>query len=190
MSAQQSNKLLSEMLEQVLNEVKELKKIIKSHSIDLSIIKETSNLIQLKVSDLSCKADLDLVANITTAKSVAADKKKPTPNVMVYFKLKYATAPESLSAIISAEEIEKVFKDNAAEIKLKGKGKGKKDALLVKLLYTTLIKDSKEKRDMIKAMQTMEESNNTVIETEMVENNIEDDEPAAHSESEEEDDDE
>jgi hypothetical protein len=171
-----SNKKLVDMIELLLSEVKDLKKIIKTHSIDLNIIKENSNLIQLKVSDLSCKVDLDIsTLNITSKSSnrVKVDDKKTKLNIMSYFKLKYKTDPSSLDSIISKKEIDDLFKKYADELKSKGK---KKDAETFKatLIYKEILKPSAEKTKLLRAMKETEESNNTIVDSEIIENIIDD----------------
>lgn len=185
-----TNKKLTETIDLLLNEVKELKKIIKAQNIDISIIKENTNLIQIKVSDLSCKIDYDIsTLNITsskTLKSKVTDDKKPKLNIMSYFKLKYKTTPDSLDSIISKKEIEDLFKRFADDIKAKGK---KKDTEAYKstLIYKELLKLSPEKTKLLRAMKETEESNNTIVDPEIVENNIEDEQEEDDQEQEEDD---
>jgi len=172
------NKKLTETIDLLLSEVKDLKKIIKTQNIDINIIKENTNLIQIKVSDLSCKIDYDIsTLNITsskTQKNKIADDKKPKLNIMSYFKLKYKTNPDSLDSIISKKEIEDLFKRFADDIKAKGK---KKDTETYKstLIYKELLKTSSEKTKLLRAMKETEESNNTIVDPEIVENNIDED---------------
>lgn len=174
--AVQSNKKLVDTLELLLSEVKDLKKIISSHSTDLSIIKENSNLIQLKVSDLSCKIDFDIsTLNITTSKNKTVDKEKEKKlNIMTYFKIKYNEFPDSLESIVSKKEIDELFKLHSNDIKLKGK---KKEDNIYKagLIYRELFKSDNNRLKLLRAMKETEESNNTVVDPEIVENNIESD---------------
>jgi hypothetical protein len=92
---------------------------------------------------------------------------------MSYFKLKYKTDPSSLDSIISKKEIDDLFKKYADELKSKGK---KKDAETFKatLIYKEILKPSAEKTKLLRAMKETEESNNTIVDSEIIENIIDD----------------
>jgi hypothetical protein len=188
-----SDKKLSDAIDLILAEVKDLKKIIKAHGIDLSIIKENSNLIQLKVSDLSCKVDMDIsTLNITSCKTLKGkpvDDKKVKLNITSYFKLKYTTMPESLEAIVSKAEINALFEKFASEIKAKGKKKDS-DPFKITLIYREILKNNADKIKLLRAMKETEESSNTVVDSEIVENNLKNDDDEEEQSEEEDSDDE
>lgn len=172
-----STKKLTDLVELLLGEVKDLKKIIKTQNIDINIIKENSNLIQVKVSDLSCKIDYDIsTLNITSTKTLkkVVEDKTPKVNIMSYFKIKYKSMPESLESIVSKKEVDELLVIHDANLKKKDK-KTDIETTIANLIYKELIKPSDKKMKLLRTMKETEESNNTVVDSEIIENNINND---------------
>lgn len=193
MTSTKEQKKQEELLNMLLAEVKELKKVIKIYSIDMNIIKENTNLINAKVSDLSSKVDLDLCSiNITTSKSIANNKsdkslldKAKNPNIMSYFKQKYRDSPESLFEIIKPEELTKLFAEDAVELnkRMQKKDTAKTiDVYKAGLIYKKLFKDNQDRIKKLRAMKEKEESGNVIVNTEVVENVLDEEEPAENEE--------
>lgn len=177
-----TNKKLQETVTSIENEVKNIHKLLKSFSIDMAIIKENSNLTQIKVGDLSCKVDMDIsTLNITSSKaatkSVKAGSADPgkKPNIMSYFKLKWKEDPKLLSSIISETEVKELFTKYASEIAAKSKNKDTLNNFKATLAYKDLIKLIPENLKRLRAMKEKEESSNIVVDSEIKENDIDND---------------
>lgn len=188
-------KLLRSIIEDFLKKQEVLAKkqeiIIKDININVLQIKENSNLSLSHVMDLSSKVDFDIsTLNITSVKAPKAkvlDDKKVKMNITSYFNFKFISDPSSLIAIINEDEIEKLCKTHATEIKNKGKDA---DKFKANLIYKEIIRNNKNKVKLLRAMKEAEELENTVVNSEVVESIINEDEKnSAISDSEEEDDD-
>jgi len=183
------NKKLADSIDMILNEQKVLKSDIKSLNTKLDIVIELLNLIHIKTSDLSSKIDLDIsTKNITTKNTIkktnttTESEKKTKPNVMVFFKNKFKSDPESISFLYTKAELDKLFKDHADDIRKKSSKKETEDNFKAGLVYKYLIKehaDTKNRVKKLKDLKESEESAEVVVSPEVLENNFSDDETPA-----------
>lgn len=176
-----ANKELLAFNERILNEIKDLKKLINLMNTDISIIKETSNLTHAKISNLSSKVDLNIsTLNIcstdTIVKSPAATSTgltpKRKPNIMVWSKNKFKTDPELIYDIVGKKNVESLFDKFKKE--LADKKTGKKDAYdtyRAELVYKELIKKNKDYVEKLKNIKAQEEEGNIIPSKEITENN-------------------
>lgn len=167
-----NNKEIVNMLDKVLNELKDIKQQgnVKSQQLNLFIQKQ---------SDMSSK--LDILLNDPSAKTKSATKVKGAesttkPNkwhtITAYFKDKYCNDIESISHLLDDDECEQVCNTYSKEL---GK-KNKKDLANAKAgyIYKCLIKDNKEKVKILRSLKERDESNSIVIDPEITEISIED----------------
>jgi hypothetical protein len=183
------NKKLADSIDMILKEIKEIKSDIKLLKSDISIDRELINLIHIKVSDLSSKVDLDIstlnITNKNTTKKTntsTESEKKTKPNVMVFFKNKFKSDPESISFLYTKAELDKLFKDHADDIRKKSSKKETGDNFKAGLVYKYLIKehaDTKNRVKKLKDLKESEESAEVVVSPEVLENNFSDDETPA-----------
>jgi hypothetical protein len=169
-------------LDSISAELIALKAMQNEYKTEILTIKEILHRIDAKVSDLSCKVDMDIsTLNITTTTKQPKKKpileiplKKAKVNIMSYFKLKFKESPESLKHIISEAEIKKLYLEHSDE--LKGKKKATLEGAKVALLYRELIKKNKEKNNLLRIMKEKEEEINNYLslEPEMKEQSISD----------------
>jgi hypothetical protein len=182
-----ANKKLSDSIDMILKELKEIKSDIKTLKNDTSVDRELMNLIHVKVSDLSSKVDLDIsTLNITTktttkkTNTVTESEKKTKPNVMVFFKNKFKTDPESVSFLYTQIELDKLFKEHADIIRTKSSKKETGDNYKAGLVYKHLIKDHSDSKNRVKKLKDLKESEenaDVVVSPEVLENNFSDEEP-------------
>jgi hypothetical protein len=177
-----SNKKLNDTekaINALLEEVKELKKIMKLTSVDINILKENSNMVLAKVSDLSCKIDLDIstlnIQNGNTIKKSAPAKVSSNKddilerklNIMTFFKAKFKDDFDSLKNIITKDEIDKLFKEHQFEIDGKAKKKDVLDKFKAGLVYKELIKPNDDKMKKLRSLKEREESEKSKLEPEI-----------------------
>lgn len=168
----------------ILKELTDIKNIMIAHDTAIKEHKDLFNYmigllneIHPKVSDLSCKVDLDVCTlNITkTSKKSggsATIPKKTKPNIQIYFKNKFKQNIESIKHIISDDEINSIFAQNEKDIKKK------KDADSQLSFKATLIyKAIKEDSEKLKKLKSMKEKEEQEEESESIqeleENNLE-----------------
>lgn len=173
-----NNKKVSEVTDLVLHEFKNLKLSLNEHKHQLSLLTELVHLMHAKISDISSKQDFSLNISPNKIKSINKTEdsdvsKQPKLNVMGYFKLKYCESPDLVSNIVSSSEAEKLFKLHTEELSKKKK-KDALDKTKASLIYKHIIKDNKDKIKILRSMKEKEESNNTVINSEISENIIDD----------------
>jgi hypothetical protein len=175
-----NNKQLLDIIEKVFNEVKEIKKMIALHNIDLNIIKENSNLTHFKVSNLSSKVDLDIsTLNITSTETVVKNNTsnstgsiKKKQNIMAYAKTKFKDDPDMIYKIVGKEAIEELFEKHADELKAKSKKKETLETFKAALVYKELIKENSDNLAKLRSIKEDEESGNVVSAPEINENII------------------
>jgi hypothetical protein len=190
MSAPSANKKL---LEDILAEIKSIKKIQRDRQIKEDANSELLHLILQQLNDLSVKKDLEI--NMFSLKNDAekAPKKKSTGhvkvsegkkmNIMAYFKYKFTEDPESLYDIISKEEIENTLKAKESELKLKKKGN--LDQAKASIIYKDLISGNKTRQARLRTKKEQEEELGIVLEEEIVENHDEEKHEIEHNNSDE-----
>jgi hypothetical protein len=166
-------------IEKVLREIKDIKRILESLVTDNNINKENINQMLVKVSDLSCKVDLDISTLNITSKTVGKVEGSGTTsvapkaqNVMAYFKAKYLLDPEAfIGTVITQADVDKVFLEHEDTLNTKSKSKTK-DALpkeQAALIYKCLIQKDDSRKKKIKAMKEAEDNKNTEVLSEMKE---------------------
>ncbi len=158
MSSSSSKKILDD----VLNEVKALKKIQQENLIKQDAIEEMCHLMLRLLNDLSAKKDIELCSlniKLPSAKPQKSkldtsnvDKKKM--NIMAYFKYMYTKDPATLYHIINAEEMNSVL--NKHESELSSKKKGNIELAKATILYKDLISGNKSKQNLLRSMKEQE----------------------------------
>ena len=181
-----SNKKLQDSVDVIFKEITEIKLDFKSLKSDIATNREMLNLIHVMLSDLSSKVDLDIsTLNITTKNSTkksntaTESEKKTKPNVMVFFKNKFKTDPESVSFLYTQSELDQLFKDHADDIRKKSLKKETRDNFKAGLVYKHLIKDHADSKNRVKKLKNMkeaEENSEVIVSPEVLENNFTDDE--------------
>jgi len=180
-----TTKKLQETIDLVLKENKEIKSDIKEMDNKMSLLIELANLIHVKTSDLSSKADLKISTfNITTktakkTNTSTESEKKKNPNIMAFFKNKFKSDPESVSFLYNQSELDKLFKDHADAIRKKSSKKETADNCKAGLVYTHLIRnhtDSKNRIKKVRELKESEENAEVIVNPEVLENNFSDDE--------------
>lgn len=183
MSSKNDEKLLMSILE----ESRDIKRLVIELQKALAINDEKTNLIHAQVSDLSIKADFGICANITTidkkATAAASTPSGKRPNKMVFFKQKFKLSLQEpsktvplkeieeakllISKIVSEEELNDVFEANIDEIKAKKK---KDEIITVKanIAYRELIKSDESKKTLIGILQD-EEMSSDIVDPEITE---------------------
>lgn len=183
-----NSKDLKKLIEMIFEEqFKEIKSDIKEIKSDNSSNRELIERINFIISDLSSKTDLGLTTlNINTKSTTkkintsTESEKKKSPNVMVFFKNKFKTDPESMNFLYSQDELDELYKENATEIRKKSKNKETELNCKARLAYKHFVKDhsdSVNRTKILKNIQKTEENSEIVIAPEILENNFSDDEP-------------
>jgi len=181
-----ANKKLQETMDMILKEVIQIKFDANHLKNDTSANREMLNLIHIKVSDLSSKADLNIsTPNITTktptkkTNTTTESEKKTKPNSAIFFKNRFKTDPESISFLYSQNEVDKLFKEHENDIRNSSTKKGGEDNCKAKLVYENLIRDHADSKNRIKKLKDFQEAEinaEVVISPEVLENNFSDDE--------------
>ncbi len=179
MSGSSANKKL---LEDILAEVKTIKKIQQDRQIKENANEELLHLILQQLNDLSVKKDLEINMLSLKNDSEKVPKKRPNGsvkapskkkmNIMAYFKYKFTEDPEFLYDIIPKEEIEAVLKAKESELKLKKKGN--LEQAMASIIYKELISGNKTRQAHLRTKKEQEEELEAVLEEEIVEQQVED----------------
>jgi len=184
-----ANKKLQETMDMILKEVIQIKFDVNHLKNDTSANREMLNLTHIKVSDLSSKVDISKsTPNITTktptkkTNTTTESEKKTRPNIVAFFKIKFKTDPESVSFLYNQNEVDKLFKEHENDIRKKSAMKEIRDNYKAGLVYTHLIKNHADSKNLIKKLKDLQETERNaevIISPEVLENNFSDDETPA-----------
>jgi hypothetical protein len=174
----------SSNIAKVLSELEVIRKMLTTIQADISLNKENINLMQVKVSDMSCKIDWNIsntniknkntsIIDTTSSSTDTPSGKKPSINI--FCKNIYAKDPNWFvrTKLTTRAEEEALFKANPTEI-MKAELKSKKDPLAVEkakgdLIYKHLFSPDKEKIKNLKATRETEEAKEILVLSEMKE---------------------
>lgn len=158
-------------------------------------VSDLSCKVDFDISTLNITSSKATTKSLKNNASTDSDK-KPKLNIMSYFKGKYKlsiqvpgfvdpvtkvqytkenidAANAVISQIVTKAEINKLFENYTDEIKAKSKKKDTLETFKASLIYKELIKENTNKVAMLRSLKDSEESDNTVINPEIVENIIE-----------------
>lgn len=180
---------VNKKIDEILLELKELKKILKAHEKLIhelhdksDISNEMQHLSTQLINDFCSKRDVENCATNLKNDTVKASKKKSPAasdkkkmNIMAYFKYKYTEDPESLYDIISKEEIEVVLKSHESE--LKSKKKGNLEQAKATVIYRDLISGNKVNQSRLRTKKEQEEESETILQEEIIECDVIEDTP-------------
>ncbi|MGL5935647.1 MAG: hypothetical protein ACRCZI_08480 [Cetobacterium sp.] len=195
-------------LENIINEVQNVRNLVVENKNSILDIKKTVDIINERVnfmmalfSDLSAKVDLNICSTgiaSASAKGVSTTSDKKPQNVMMFFKSKFKLSLQEPSKIVSKEEIEEacefiykivteseveeLYEANESDMKLKSKKKETLDTFKTNLVYKELIKDNDRKKDLIKSLKD-DENNNPEPEIEEIEVELESSKKSSSSKS-------
>jgi hypothetical protein len=179
-----SSKKLQSQVKSALTESDEIKELLNKVLDNQAKFQELLLRLDQRQADSSAKLDaigIDKLNIASTSKAKSAGK--PAVNIMTYFKNLFTSNPEALYHIISKQEIEDTYAANIATIKEKATKKNPTaDNYKASLIYTTFIKENKVRGDRVRVLMAEENHNNTVVDSEIAEHNIDDTDKESDSE--------
>ena len=175
-----SNKEIISMLETLVKIQKESSKVISNLKSEVDKISEYVNIINLKVADLSSKADVNniLFNSVTSAtKKAGQTSVVKNTNVMTYFKNLFKSDKEALYPLIPEDDIKEFVNKQTPLLKAKNKTKDALETALASAAYKHFVNDSAnpdEIKKKLKSIKAASEASNIEITSEVAEREISD----------------
>jgi len=159
MAATNNRESLEELVRRALKEIGEIRAAVEEVRAGAVVSNETMARLDMHVSNLSYKVDLD----ISSVKSNGAlqmprksDEPKKKYNVMSFFKMRWVEDPASIADVVDEKEVADVYERNKA--KIEAKKAPLRPAFKAGLVYSELIKGSTDRMNRVRAIKDAEEA--------------------------------
>lgn len=145
------DKGVEELIKKLMKDVALIKKEVKATNVNLTTTTELLHVISAKVSDLSCKVDIDIsTLNITKTKAPAAEKKL---NIRTFFLSRYPENPALFRHIVSEEDEKDALEGENCTIT---NGSVVYTRPIVTAIYKRFIQYNDDKKELVKTLLNTE----------------------------------